>query len=164
MPIRSRDAPPFGLGLAPRHDAIGRLRDRLAGPLTVGTLGRITAKYTNPVRAELGLAPLRSLEQFYLAASVVLAYTAEPFEYPRSDWPAKVHLVGPGLWEPPAERPSGWVNCGSRWCWSPALPRSKTTSASPRLPAPPWPVCRSMSPDHRRCRRLRNRGAGERAH
>ena len=118
VPIRSRDAPPFGLGLAPRHDAIGRLRDRLAGPLTVGTLGRITAKYTNPVRAGLGLAPLRRLEQSYLAASVVLAYTAEPFEYPRSDWPAKVHLVGPGWWEPPAwlgelRQPLALVTCST---------------------------------------------------
>ena len=108
VPIRSRDAPPFGLGLVPRHDALGRLRDRLAGPLTVGTLERIIAKYANPVRAELGLAPLRTLEQFYLAASAVLAFTAEPFEYPRRDWPAKVHLVGPGLWEPPAGRPA-WL-------------------------------------------------------
>lgn len=84
------------------------MRDRLAGPLTVGTLGRIIARYANPVRAELGLAPLRTLEQFYLAASAVLAYTAEPFEYPRRDWPAKVHLVGPGLWEPPADPPA-WL-------------------------------------------------------
>jgi hypothetical protein len=108
VPIRSRDAPPFGLSLAPRHDSIGRVRDRLAGPLTVGTLGRIIAKHTNPVRAELGLAPLRILEQFYLAASAVLAYTAEPFEYPRRDWPATVHLVGPGLWAPPADPPA-WL-------------------------------------------------------
>lgn len=108
VPIRSRDAPPFGLGLAPRHNVVGRVGDRLAGPLTVGTLGRIIARYANPVRAELGLAPLRTLEQFYLAASAVLAYTAEPFEYPRRDWPGKVHLVGPGLWEPPAEVPA-WL-------------------------------------------------------
>lgn len=108
VPIRSRDAPPFGLGLAPRHDAIGRVRDRLAGQLTVGTLGRIIAKYANPIRAELGLASLRTLEQFYLAASALLACTAEPFEYPRRDWPAKVHLVGPGLWEPPVNPPA-WL-------------------------------------------------------
>ena len=51
----------------------------------------------------------RTIEDVYLAASVVLAYTAEPFEYPRSDWPAKLTLVGPGLWEPPAEPPA-WLD------------------------------------------------------
>ena len=34
LPLTSRDAPPFGLGLRPRHDRIGRLRDRVARRLT----------------------------------------------------------------------------------------------------------------------------------
>jgi MGT family glycosyltransferase len=34
--------------------------------------------------------------------------TAEPFEYPRSDWPDSVRLVGPCAWDPPAE-PPGWL-------------------------------------------------------
>lgn len=108
VPITSRDAPPFGLGLRPRHDAVGSVRDRLARPLSVGTLGRIIAKHVNPLRVELGLRPLRTVDEFYLAASLVLAYTAEPFEYHREDWPAKVRLVGPGLWEPPSEPPA-WL-------------------------------------------------------
>ena len=108
VPITSRDAPPFGLGLTPRHDLVGRVRDRLARPASVGTLGRIIAKHVNPLRTEMGLRPLHTLDEFYLAASLVLAYTAEPFEYHRHDWPAKVRLVGPGLWEPPSE-PPGWL-------------------------------------------------------
>jgi MGT family glycosyltransferase len=59
----------------------------------------------NPLRAEVGLPPVATIDDVYLAASVVIAYTAEPFEYPRSDWPAKLRLVGPGLWEPPADPP-----------------------------------------------------------
>ena len=109
VPLPSRDAPPFGLGLTPRHDLVGRVRDRLAKPLTLGTLERVIAKRMNPLRAELGLQPVRTINDLYLAASVVLAYTAEPFEYPRSDWPAQVRLVGPGLWEPPAEPPA-WLD------------------------------------------------------
>ncbi len=105
VPLPSRDAPPFGLGLAPRRDRIGRLRDRLAKRLTLGTLERIIATHVNPLRAELGLRPVATIDDIYLAASVVIAYTAEPFEYPRSDWPAKLRLVGPGLWEPPADPP-----------------------------------------------------------
>lgn len=109
VPLPSRDAPPFGLGLAPRRDRLGRLRDRLARRLTLGTLERVIASHMNPLRAEIGLPPVATIEDVYLAASVVLAYTAEPFEYPRSDWPAKLRLVGPGLWEPPADFPD-WLD------------------------------------------------------
>ncbi len=108
IPLTSHDAPPFGLGLRPRHDALGRLRDRVLGRLTLGTLERIIASHLNPLRAELGVPPLTKIDQFYLVADRVLAFTAEPFEYPRSDWSDKVRLVGPGLWEPPAEPPA-WL-------------------------------------------------------
>ena len=63
----------------------------------------------NPLRAELGLPPSRRSTTSTSPPSVVLAYTAEPFEYPRSDWPAKLTLVGPGLWEPPADPPA-WLD------------------------------------------------------
>jgi len=109
IPLPSPDAPPFGLGLAPRRDLVGRLRDRLARRLTLGTLERIIASHMNPLRAEIGLPPVETINDVYLAASVVIAYTAEPFEYPRSDWPAKIRLVGPGLWEPPADPPA-WLD------------------------------------------------------
>ena len=108
MPLTSRDAPPFGLGLRPRHDALGRVRDRVVGALTLGTLERIIASHLNPLRAELGVPPFKKINEFYLVADLVLAFTAEPFEYPRSDWSPKVRLVGPGLWEPPAEAPA-WL-------------------------------------------------------
>ncbi len=108
IPLTSRDAPPFGLGLRPRHDAVGRVRDHVVGRLTLGTLERIIASHLNPLRSELGVPPFTKIDQFYLVADLVLAFTAEPFEYPRSDWPEKVRLVGPGLWEPPAEPPA-WL-------------------------------------------------------
>ena len=109
MPLPSRDAPPFGLGLAPRHDLIGRIRDRVARRLALGALERMMASQMNPLRREIGLAPVHTLNDVYLAASIVLAFSAEPFEYPRSDWPDKVRLVGPGLWEPPAPAPP-WLD------------------------------------------------------
>ncbi|HSL63797.1 MAG TPA: nucleotide disphospho-sugar-binding domain-containing protein [Gaiellaceae bacterium] len=108
VPLPSGDAPPFGLGLAPRRDRLGRVRDRVAKRLTLGTLERVIASHVNPLRTRLGLPPVATIGDVYLAASVVLAYTAEPFEYPRSDWPAKLRLVGPGLWEPPAAPPA-WL-------------------------------------------------------
>ena len=160
VPLPSRDAPPFGLGLRPRRDRGGRLRDRIAKPLTLGTLERVIARHMNPLRAELGLAPVHTIEDVYLAASVVVAYTAEPFEYPRSDWPDRLKLVGPGLWEPPA-RPLAWLDelrqplvlvaCSTLFqndrrlaevaCR--ALAGARTTSSS-RLPTSTPPGCRSQ--------------------
>ncbi len=109
VPLTSKDAPPFGLGLRPRHDRAGRVRDRIARTLTLGSLERIVAREVNGLRADLGVPPFTTIDASYLAADLVLAYTAEPFEYPRSDWPAKVRLVGPGLWEPPAAAPE-WLD------------------------------------------------------
>src|SRR5215217_4342402 len=43
-----------------------------------------------------------------LRAPLMLYMTAEPFEYPRSDWPGSVRLVGPGIWDPPAKSPA-WL-------------------------------------------------------
>lgn len=108
VPLTSRDAPPFGLGLRPRVDRLGRLRDRVARRLTLGALEHVVAGELNGLRAELGVPPFTTLDAAYLAASLVLAYTAEPFEYPRSDWPASLRLVGPGIWEPSSEAP-GWL-------------------------------------------------------
>jgi MGT family glycosyltransferase len=108
VPLRSKDAPPFGLGFAPRKDVLGRIRDRVVARGALFALERLIARSMNPLRAQLGLPPVRTIGDVYLAADVVLAYTAEPFEYPRSDWPAKVRLVGPGLWEPAAEPPA-WL-------------------------------------------------------
>jgi MGT family glycosyltransferase len=109
LPLTSRDAPPFGLGLRPRHDRIGRVRDHVARQLTLGSLERIVARQLNGLRAELGVPPFTTIDACYLAASLIISYTAEPFEYPRSDWPEKVRLVGPGLWEPPADAPA-WLD------------------------------------------------------
>jgi MGT family glycosyltransferase len=109
VPLRSRDAPPFGLGFAPRKDVIGRVRNKLIAGAGLMALERLIARSMNPLRAQLGVPPVRTIGDLYLAADVVLAYTAEPFEYPRSDWPAKVRLVGPGLWEPGGEYPA-WLD------------------------------------------------------
>jgi MGT family glycosyltransferase len=109
VPLRSKDVPPFGLGFAPRKGIVGGIRDKVVAGAALYALERLIARSMNPLRAQLGLRPVRTIGDVYLAADVVLAYTAEPFEYPRSDWPAKVRLVGPGLWEPPAEPPA-WLD------------------------------------------------------
>jgi UDP:flavonoid glycosyltransferase YjiC (YdhE family) len=105
LPLPSHDAPPYGPGLPPARGPLGRLRDRLARPLLDDTLGRAIGTRLDGVRTSLGLEPLGRAEEILLAPPLLLYMTAEPFEYPRSDWPASVVMVGPCAWDPPAELP-----------------------------------------------------------
>ena len=125
LPLPSHDAPPYGLGLRPRPDRLGRARDALARRLILSPLERIVLSKLNALRAEHGVRPLSgAADLFAHTAPLVLYYSAEPFEYPRSDWPQSVRLVGPGVWDPPAaapewlarvERPLVLVTCSSEF-------------------------------------------------
>lgn len=109
LPLPSRDAPPFGPGLTPALGPAGRLRDRLLRPLVFGALVRILLPRVNELRASAGLPPYRAASDLFTAPERLIYMTAEPFEYPRSDWPENVRLVGPCDWDPPAERPA-WLD------------------------------------------------------
>jgi MGT family glycosyltransferase len=109
LPVPSRDAPPFGPGLRPARGPLGRLRDAALRPLMFGALERLVRPRVNVIRADVGLPPVAGAADLLLAAPLLLYLTAEPFEYPRSDWPANVRLVGPCDWDPPAERPE-WLD------------------------------------------------------
>jgi MGT family glycosyltransferase len=107
--LRSRDAPPFGAGWAPRRDLVGRFRDAAIRGVERLTIEPAARRRFNPLREELGLAPQRDTTDLGLAAGLLVCFTAEPFEYPRSDWPEAVRLVGPGRWDPPAQAPP-WLD------------------------------------------------------
>jgi MGT family glycosyltransferase len=108
MPLPSKDTPPFGLGLRPAAGPLGALRDRVLRPLASGPLNRIALPRMNAMRAQAGAPPLASWSDVFALAPLVLYLTAEPFEYPRSDWPASVRMVGPCAWDPPAAPPT-WL-------------------------------------------------------
>ncbi len=110
LPIESRDAPPYGLGLRPRFDRVGRARDAFMRRVVLAPLAGMVLKPLNELRAKEGLRSLSDATDFFAGtAPLVLYYTAEPFEYPRSDWPPSVRLVGPGTWDPPADPPP-WLD------------------------------------------------------
>jgi MGT family glycosyltransferase len=111
-PFPSRDAPPHGLGLRPARGPLGRTRDRIWTRIGDRLLAPHVAT-RNEVRARLGLPPLRTYDDQWREADRFIALTAEPYEYPRSDWPPSVRLVGPGTWEPVAEPPD-WLASETR--------------------------------------------------
>jgi MGT family glycosyltransferase len=108
LPLPSRYAPPFGPGLRPARGPIGRWRDAVLRPLVFGSLERMVSPWVNEVRERVGLAPINSVSELFGTPPLLLYMTAEPFEYPRSDWPDNVRLVGACDSDSPAE-PSGWL-------------------------------------------------------
>ena len=86
--------------------ALGCLRDRLHSPVLFGIYNR-QAPELDAVRAELGAPPVGGIERALLRAPLMLYMMAEPFEYPRSDWPPSVGMVGPGIWELRSNRRAG---------------------------------------------------------
>jgi MGT family glycosyltransferase len=110
--FRSTDAPPHGFGWRPARGPLARARDRIWWSIA----DRLAARELRPfnrLRAELDLAALEKFDEQYLKSDIFIAFTAEPFEYARRDWPAHVRLVGPGLWEPPADAPA-WLAAETR--------------------------------------------------
>ncbi len=107
----SRDTAPPGMGLAPRDDWVGHMRNRALHAMGRGTFFPPIAKAARKVRSDLGLPPkqIRDLE-FGLSRYLHLQLCPPGFEYPRSDLPPYVHFVGAPLPATPAEfvPPSWW--------------------------------------------------------
>jgi MGT family glycosyltransferase len=108
LPLSSRDAPPFGPGLKPAAGPLGRLRDRLMAPMVRSAMEKASLPGLNQVRAHLGVPPFEGADDFFTSPPLLLYMTAEPFEYPRRDWPESVRMIGPCAWDPPAEEPE-WL-------------------------------------------------------
>lgn len=84
-----------------------------AGPSTDVSLVPFTIdpsgiEVLNAPRRLLGLPPLAGAPDVW-RAPVHLYYTAHPFESSDFDFPPSFRLVGPGIWEPPAEVPE-WLD------------------------------------------------------
>jgi MGT family glycosyltransferase len=108
LPVPSRDVPPFGPGLPPASGTAGRLRDRALRPLMLSSMEKAFLPSVNATRDAVAQPPFASISEMFTAAPLLLYMTAEPFEYPRSDWPSSVRMVGPCCWDPPAEPPT-WL-------------------------------------------------------
>ena len=113
LAIESRDTPPAGLGLQPMAGPAGRLRDtamRVVGDAFM----RPHLAALNRLRHGLGVSPVADLTELWTdRAPRTLLYLSAALEYPRSDLPARVALVGAGVWSPEA-RPPDWLESAER--------------------------------------------------
>lgn len=92
--------PPYSLGARLPRTAVGRRMWRVTRPSLDAGLAR-GMRECNETREAVGLAP-RMWVHNGQSPELVLVATMPQLEYPRT-WPAHVHVVGPLLWEPPAE-------------------------------------------------------------
>ena len=104
LPWRLPGVPPFGPGLAPRTDWIGRLRDAVVGGVVHHAFNRSLPRI-DAIRARAGLGPLARASDLGRSAPRILHYTAEPFEYACPARPANVRHIGPSPWEPQSAPP-----------------------------------------------------------
>lgn len=104
-PVRSRDTAPFGLGILPSRRWYAPLRNRALNTMVDHVVFRDVQAHWVRVRRQVGLATSRLLFEATLDATLFVQPTVPGFEYPRSDLPAHVELVGALF----PELPEGWA-------------------------------------------------------
>jgi MGT family glycosyltransferase len=107
--LRSRAVPPYGPGLKPLPGVVGRVRDALLRPMLSGVFNKAMLDPLNRIRAEVGLPPVASADEFVQRPPLMLVATAQPFDYPHPDWDDSIQLIGACAFDPePAEVPE-WL-------------------------------------------------------
>ena len=109
LPLPGAGIPPYGFGLRPRGGPLGRLRDRVGWRVVERLYARTMVPPLNALRLDHGLPPIASPLELFDAPDRVLALTGAPLEYPRTDLPAHMRLVGAQSWDPPAAAPPAWL-------------------------------------------------------
>ncbi|MCB0895863.1 MAG: glycosyltransferase family 1 protein [Nocardioides sp.] len=115
VPVPGRDVPAYGTGMRPMGGPVGRLRDAVLWRVVERMFAKEMLPGLNAMRRDLGLRELSSPLDNFRPPHTIIALTAEPLEYRRSDLPANIHLVGTQPWDPPAERPAYLDEPGDPW-------------------------------------------------
>ncbi len=108
-PLPAPEVPPFGPGLRPLAGPLGRLRNWLLTPLTLGMLERVALPGTNRLRAKTGATPLRDATDMFTRPPLTLYLTSRALEYPRTQWPESFLFTGPLAWDPAGQAPA-WLD------------------------------------------------------
>ncbi len=108
--LRADGVPPFGLGLKPKLNLFGRVRDAVVRTAVVGPLERGMLPSINKIREQLRLQPVLSMDEFLRRAPLMLVASGKPFEYPHTDWGDAVQMIGPCLLDPKPDSNTDWVD------------------------------------------------------
>jgi MGT family glycosyltransferase len=112
-PLPSAEVPPFGPGLKPMRGPLGRLRNRMLMPLTLGAVERATMGPLNELRSSFNAPALPDARAMFSSPPLTLYLTTKALEYPRTSWPESFCFTGPLNWDPAMEAPP-WLGALSR--------------------------------------------------
>ena len=115
LPLPGRGIPPYGLGLRPARGPLGRVRDAVLWKVVERLFGQALLPGLNQLREESGLPAFTSPLEILDDADAVICTAGAPLEYARQDLPARVHLVGAQVWDPPSDRPAWLDEPGDPW-------------------------------------------------
>ena len=108
-PLRAPGVPPFGLGLKPLSGVLGRVRDTAVRTAVLGTLERVMLPPINAIRADVGVPPVASMDEFLRRAPLILLASGKPFQYPHTDWGDAVQMIGPCVLDPGPDTVPDWL-------------------------------------------------------
>jgi MGT family glycosyltransferase len=97
--LRAQGVPPFGPGLKPLPNVLGRVRDAVLRTMMTGTVNS-EVPAINRVRDDLQLQPVGSMDEFWRRAPLMLVASGKPFEYPHADYGDAVQMIGPCALDP----------------------------------------------------------------
>jgi MGT family glycosyltransferase len=108
--LRSEATPPWGPGLRPLPGEAGRVRDAQERSRMSGVFGEAMLSPLNRIRAQLGVPPLASADDYVLRPPLKLVATAEPFEYAHPDWDDSIQLIGACDFDPAPAAVPEWLS------------------------------------------------------
>jgi MGT family glycosyltransferase len=106
--MRAPGIPPFGPGLKPMPNMLGRFRDAAVGTMVSGPLNSGLPSL-NKIREQVHLQPVGSMEEFWRRAPLMLVASAKPFEYAQTDWGDAVQMIGPCMLDPVSDTTPDWL-------------------------------------------------------
>ena len=115
VPVPGRGVPAYGIGMKPMGGPLGRARDAVLWKVVERAFASAMLAGLNDLRRGAGLPAYTSPLDGWRPPRQVIALTAEPLEYPRTDLPGHVRLVGTLPWDPPADRPAYLDEPGDPW-------------------------------------------------
>jgi MGT family glycosyltransferase len=107
--LRSPGVPPFGLGLRPATGVLGSIRDAVVREAVLGRLERVILPPVNAIRANVGVGPVVSMDDFLRRAGLILVATGKPFEYEQTEWGDSVGMIGPCVLDPEPDETPEWM-------------------------------------------------------
>lgn len=106
--LRTDGMPPFGPGLKPLPNMLGRVRDAVVRAMANGPVNS-GVPALNEVREGLQLPRVGSMDEFWRRPPLMLVASGKPFEYPHANYGDSVQMIGPCMLDPGPETPPDWL-------------------------------------------------------